>query len=456
VTGYVRCVAETFDAVVVGMGPGGEVVAERLLRAGRRVAVVERELIGGECAYWACIPSKTVLRPPAVVSEAARVDGVSAARLAWEPVRAYRDEMVRHLDDSAQVDGYRSQGAEVVKGAARLAGPGRVRVGDRELVAAHVVVATGSEPVVPPIEGLDGVAHWTSRDVHSAADLPGRAVVVGGSAVAVETALFLARFGVAVTVVQRSDRLLGREEPRVGALAADHLGAAGVDIRLGARPRRARRDGDDAVLELEGGGEVRGDVVVLATGRRPRTAGLGLEDAGATLRDDGAVAVDDRCRAGDGLWAVGDVTGVAAFTHVAKYQGRVVADNVLGRDRRARYEGIPRVVFGDPEIAAVGLTAAQAAEQGIRTVAAEVELPEVISRPWTYERDPRGRLGLLADADRDVLVGAWAVAPEAGEWIHLAALAVRARIPIDTLLDQVAQFPTWTESYLQALERLDR
>ena len=337
-TGYVRCVAETFDAVVVGMGPGGEVVAERLLRAGRRVAVVERELIGGECAYWACIPSKTVLRPPAVVSEAARVDGVSAARLAWEPVRLPRRDGTppRRLGPGRRLPVAGRRGRE---GGRRLAGPGRVRVGDRELVAAHVVVATGSEPVVPPIEGLDGVAHWTSRDVHSAADLPGRAVVVGGSAVAVETALFLARFGVAVTVVQRSDRLLGREEPRVGALAADHLGAGGVDIRLGARPRRARRDGDDAVLERVGGGEVRGDVVVLATGRRPRTAGLGLEDAGATLRR----RRRRRRRplsGGDGLRAVGDVTGVAAFTHVAKYQGRVVADNVLG-DRRARYEGIP-------------------------------------------------------------------------------------------------------------------
>lgn len=267
--------------------------------------------------------------------------------------------------------------------------------------------------------------------------------------------MFLARFGVSVTVVQRGDRLLGREERRVGELAEEHLRATGVDVRTGVQPSRARREGGDSVVDLDDGTSVAGDVVVFATGRSPRTSSLGLEHAGAVVDERGAVVVDERCQAGPGMWALGDVTGVMLFTHVAKYQARVVADNILGRPRVARYDGIPRVVFSDPEIAAVGLTQIQASERGMRTADAEVDLPGLLARPWTYEREPRGRLGLLVDLDRGVLVGAWAVAPQAGEWIHQAALAIRAEIPIDVLLDQVAQFPTYTEGYLQALEALD-
>jgi pyruvate/2-oxoglutarate dehydrogenase complex dihydrolipoamide dehydrogenase (E3) component len=296
---------------------------------------------------------------------------------------------------------------------------------------------------------------WSNRETYTAVDLPGRAVVVGGSAVGVETAQFLVRFGVEVILVQRSERLLRREEPRVGELTADHLRAAGVDVRLGSEPVRARRDGADSVLDLDDGSSVRGDVVVLATGRTPRTAGLGLEDVGVRLGDTGQVVVDESCRAADGVWALGDVTGIMPFTHVAKYQGRIVADAVLGRPRSARYEGIARVVFADPEIAAAGLTEGQARENGRTTVTAEIDLAQAIARPWTYERDPRGHLGLVADAERRVLLGAWAVAPQAGEWIHYASLAIRAGIGIDTLLDQVAQFPTYTEGYLTALETLD-
>jgi dihydrolipoamide dehydrogenase len=268
--------------------------------------------------------------------------------------------------------------------------------------------------------------------------------------------LFLARFGVAVTLVQRSARLLGREEPRVGELAEAHLRAAGVEVRAGAQPRGARAVNGESVIELDDGTEVRGDVVIFGTGRTPRTGDLGLEHAGAVLDDHGAIVVDEHCRAGEGVWAIGDATGIMPFTHVAKYQARVVTDCLLGATRIARYDGIPRVVFADPEIAAVGLTAAQAGDRGITTTSATVDLPEAIARPWTYEREPRGELGLLIDTERDVLVGAWAIAPLAGEWIHQAALAIRAGIPIDTLLDQVAQFPSYTEGYLNALESSPR
>lgn len=448
---------EHVDVIVIGMGPGGEVAASRLLTGGKRVAVVERELIGGECAYWACIPSKTLLRPPEVRAEAVRSAGTSRPRLDWPALRDYRDFMVRHLDDAAQVKGYQKQGAVVVKGAARLVGraPWRVEAGDRELSGDQVIVATGSEPVRPAVEGLDRVAVWTNREATGLREIPERAMLIGGSAVGVELGQFLARMGTAVTLVQRGPRLMDREEPRLGELVADMLGREGVDVRVGCQARAAERDGADAVVELDDGTSVRTDVVVLGAGRRPHTDGLGLETIGVRPDDRGALPVDDQGRVtDDGLWALGDVTGVAMFTHVAMYQARVVADNILGRPRSADYRGIPRVVFADPEIAAVGLTRAQAEDHGIDVGAAEIDLPENLARPWTYQTDPSGTLGVLVDRDRGVLVGAWAVAPLAGEWIHQAALAIRARVPVETLLDGVAQFPTYSEAYLKALEAL--
>jgi dihydrolipoamide dehydrogenase len=444
------------DVAVLGAGPGGEVVADRLLAAGRRVALVERELVGGECAYWACMPSKTVLRPAEVVAEAEGTPGVAGARATWRAAREQRDAIARHWDDHRQVEGYEQRGAVVLRGEARLTGPGTVEVGDVVLRADEVVVATGSEPTQPDVDGLDQGDVWTNRDTFSTVDLPHRAVVIGGGPVAVETSVFLARFGVAVIMLQRSDRILRREEPELSELAATHLRSVGVDLRTGIEVRRARRRGDAKVLDLTDGCEVTTDVVIAATGRRPRTDGLGLAEAGARLDDGGALVVDEQCRAAPRLWGVGDVTGTMAFTHVAKYQARVVAACLLGTPRTARYDGIPRVVFSDPEVAAVGLTAAEAEEQGLRTASAVVDLPSSIARPWTFERDPRGALGLLADLDRDVLVGAWAVAPHADEWIHQAALAVRCALPIEALLDQVAQFPTYSEGFLVALESLDR
>ncbi|CAN5879739.1 NAD(P)/FAD-dependent oxidoreductase [soil metagenome] len=447
--------SEHVDVAVIGMGPGGEVAASRLLAAGRRVAVIERELIGGECAYWACIPSKTVLRPPEAGGAVDRAAGVDGARLDWGAARDYRDYMARHLDDFDQVAGYTDRGALVLKGVARLTGTGRVDVDGQEVTAGHLIVATGSEAVIPPIDGLDSVTVWTNRQTYTTPELPDRAVIVGGSAVGVETASFLARFGVHVTLVQRSDRLLSREEPRVGELARAALHETGVDVRTGTTPTRARRDGALSLLELDDGTQAGGDVVILATGRAPRTDGLCLEDVGVRLGGHGQVLVDEHCRAADGIWALGDVTAIMPFTHVAKYQGRIVADAILGRPRTAGYAGIPRVVFADPEIAAVGLTKVQANQQGLRTTTAEIDLAESLARPSTYEQNPRGHLGLLADTDRRVLIGAWAVAPQAGEWIHQASLAIRADISLDTLLDQVPQFPTYTEGYLTALEALD-
>jgi len=445
--------ADTFDAIVIGMGPGGEVVAWKLLEAGRRVAVVERELIGGECAYWACIPSKTLLRPPEVRAEAGKAAGVGLPALDWPATAAWRDEMTRHLDDARQVKQYQDKGALVLRGSGRLAGPGRVDVGGRTLTARDVVLATGSDPVIPPVEGLDQVEVWTNREATQVREIPGRAVVVGGGPVGLELGQFLARFGCRVTLVQSADRLINREDPRVGALVREALVREGVEVRTGRRVVRASRRDGAAAVELDDGSTVVTDVVVVGAGRTPRAAGLGLETVGVQPGRRG-VPVDGGCRVAEGVWAVGDVTGVALFTHIAKYQGRVVASNLLGSPRGASYQGVPRVVFTDPELAAVGLTEAQAREQGHDVATATVDLAASLSRPWTYEREPRGELGLVADRRRRVLLGAWAVAPLASEWIHQAAMAVRAAVPVDVLLDGVAQFPTWCEGFVTALERL--
>ncbi len=444
---------EQFDVIVLGMGPGGEVVASKLLAGGKRVAVVEQELIGGECAYWACIPSKTLLRPPEVRAGARRAAGTGTPDLDWPEAAAYRDTMIRHLDDTKQVESYEEQGATVFKGAGRIVGPGRVEVNGQTIGADHIVVATGSDASMPPIEGLDDVAVWTNREATTLKEIPERAVFVGGGPVGVELGQMLARFGARVTIVQSADRLIDREDPRVGELIGSALADDGIDIRVGRKVTRARKDGANAIVELNDGSTISTDIIVIGTGRTPRTRGIGLESVGVEPGEDG-LPIDERCRLAEGLWAVGDVTGVLPFTHVAKYQGRIVASNILGMAARADYRSIPRVVFSDPEIAAAGLTEQQARDQGIDVATATVNLPESLARPWTYEQDPRGEMGLIADRERGVLVGAWAVAPLSSEWIHQASVAIRAEIPIATLLDTAAQFPTYSEAYLSGLEKL--
>jgi len=444
----------SYDAIVIGAGPAGEVAASRLHAEGLRTALVERELVGGECAYWACIPSKTLLRPAEMRFEARRVAGTSEPEQRWREVADYRDFMIRHLDDSKQVSDYREEGVEVHKGEGRIVAERTVEVAGESLSAERIILANGSDPQIPPIEGLEQAGYWTNREATTLTEIPASVVVLGGGPVGIELGQFLRRFGAQVTIVHDGSRLLAREEPRVGELLADSLIGEGIDLRLGAEATGVARAEGKRTVTLAGGALVSADELLVATGRAPRSADVGLQAAGIEA-DRRGIKVDERCRAGEGVWAIGDVTGVMTFTHVAKYQARVACADIFGAPARADYGAIPRVVFCDPEIAAVGLTEAGARERGIDVATASVTLADAIARPWTYEQDPRGELGVIADRNRKVLIGAWAVSPLAGEWIHYAALAIKIQAPLAVLRDTVAQFPTYSEAYLKAIEALE-
>ncbi len=446
--------SETFDAVILGTGPGGEEVADRLIDAGQSVAMVERELMGGECPYWACIPSKVLLRPGEARGDAARAFGVGTPELDWPETAAYRDQIVRHLDDSGLEESYVKKGATIVRGEGRLAGPGAVEVDGRRLEARNIVIATGSGATTPPIDGLADVPYWSNREATTLKEIPESAIVVGGGPVAIELSQFLRRFGADVTLIQSPDRLIDREEPRVGELINAFLQEEGIIVRTDCLAQSALLDGEQTVVGLSDGSEVRAEVLLVAAGRTPRIHDIGLDTVGVEPGPK-SLPIDGGCRLADGLWAVGDATGVFLFTHVAQYQARVAAENILGGSRVADYRAIPRVVFSDPEIAAVGLTEKQAADQGIQVAVTSIDLAARLARPVTYEREPRGELGLVADRERGVLVGAWAVSPLASEFIGQAITAIRAEVPVETLRDTVQQFPTFSEGYFKALEQLE-
>jgi dihydrolipoamide dehydrogenase len=441
-----------FDVVVIGAGPAGETVVSRTAAAGLRTAVVERELIGGECAYWACIPSKTLLRPGEVVNEAARTAGTDSPSLVFDKVVPYRDEMIRHLDDAKQVKGYEDDGVTVFKGEASIRGPNAVAVGDETIETERIVIATGSESLIPPIDGLEQAGYWTNREATTLESVPASVTILGGGPVGVELAQMLRRFGSEVHLLEAAGRLLSREDERVSELLLEALQQDEIDVRLDAKVTSVSATGNGRTVRF-GEQEISADELIVAVGRKPRLSELALERADIEPGEKG-IEVDERCRAGEGIWAIGDVTGVMPFTHVGKYQGRVACADILGRPVRADYGAVPRVVFSDPEVAAVGMTKEQATAAGIEPVTSHIRLSESIARPWTYETDPRGEMCVIADPKGQVLVGAWAVGPLAGEWIHYAALAIKTAAPLSVLKDTVAQFPTYTEAYLNALEAL--
>ena len=447
--------SQQVDVVVVGLGPGGEALATRLAKAGIEVVGVDRRVVGGECPYYGCIPSKMVIRAADALQEGRRIPdlaGTSTVDPDWSPVHArIRDEATADWDDKIAVDRLVEAGVTFVRGAARLTGPRQVEVDGTTWPAARgVVLHTSTEPSAPPIDGLAGTPYWTNRDALEAAEIPGSLIVVGGGAIGAELGQAFSRFGVRVTVLEVADRILAPEEPEASALVADVFGREGIQVLAGATISSVSYADGRFSVDVDGR-TLQADKLLGAAGRRPNLADLGLDTVGLDPSAR-AIETDGRMRAGDGLWAIGDITGKGAFTHMSMYQSAIAARDILGLDGpEASYTAVPHVTFTDPEVGSVGMTEQQARAAGLNIRVGTTDLASS-TRGWIAKGE--GLIKLVEDADRGVLVGATSVGPTGGEVLGMLVTAVHAEVPTATLRSMIYVYPTFHRAVEDALSRL--
>lgn len=449
--------ADKADVIVLGMGVGGEAVAEALADAGLEVIGIEGRLVGGECPYWGCIPSKMMIRAGNLIAEAERVDGMAGhadVTSDFSPVaKRIREEATDNWDDKVAVDRYTGKGGRFVRGWGRLTGPGQVEVDGSTYEANRIVIGTGTSAVVPPIDGLRDTPFWTNREAIEATEAPESLLLLGGGAIGSELAQMFSRFGTDVTVIEGADRLLSPEEPESSQLVQEVFEREGIRLQIGQPATRVRHDGERFTVGLADDTELTGERLLVAVGRRSVLDQLGLDTVGLDPKAR-AIEVDGHMRAGDGIWAVGDVTGHGAFTHMATYQADIAVADILGQDGPpADYRATPHVTFTDPEIGSVGMTEAQARDAGITVQTGMAPVP-VTTRGWIHKAGNDGFIKLVADADRGVLVGATSAGPWGGEVLSGLAVAIHGEVPVDRLRHMIYAYPTFHRGIGEAVKDL--